>query len=355
MVAQGLIPSLVRQHSELVLFTSTPSAFSSVAGLRIRRVAPLGLGRSIARTALSLVQRQFSLAAAIEDERCTIAFYPYTNEALLHRLAIAKVITVHDTLPLLFPEQYPVTAWVWRLLTLPTLRRAAAVVADSQSTKRDVVRFAGIDEGRVTVIPLGFRSLAGTDGCSPEGIPASQPYVLYVSSGMYPYKNIGTLARAMSLLPVRLPHRLVIVGSRPPRRLSAALDDAIETSGAANRITVLDRVTDAELGTLYSKASAFVYPSKYEGFGLPLLEAMAHRLPIVASNASSIPEVCGDAAVLVASDSPSAFARGMSQVIEDPALRERLIAAGLVRLSQFSWDQTAERIVTLCHSVSASL
>jgi glycosyltransferase involved in cell wall biosynthesis len=164
-------------------------------------------------------------------------------------------------------------------------------------------------------------------------------YVLSVGT-LEPRKNHARLVRAFDALAATRPDlRLVLAGARGWK--SGAVDSAIAAAGARARIHVLGGVSADDLAALYSGATAFAYPSLYEGFGLPVLEAMAAGAPVLTSTVSSLPEVAGDAALLVDPDDSDAMAGAMHELLFDEALRTRLAGMGLARAASFTWERTA--------------
>jgi alpha-1,3-rhamnosyl/mannosyltransferase len=174
---------------------------------------------------------------------------------------------------------------------------------------------------------------------------AAQPYLLSMGNTK-PHKDLQTLLRAFAHVAPALPDlRLLLVGEEPPGYLDAVPAGAPPEVRA--RVTFTGRVSDAELRALYAGASAFVFPSRYEGFGLPPLEAMALGAPVVCANAASLPEVVGDAALLFPAGDVGALAEALSRVLGDPALRERASQAGRERAAEFTWERTAAATVAV--------
>jgi glycosyltransferase involved in cell wall biosynthesis len=164
------------------------------------------------------------------------------------------------------------------------------------------------------------------------------PYVLFV--GIRPaYKNFDLLLKAFASLPeIRSSHQLVLFGGQPLRDVEVEL---IRSLGLSDRVKWLGSGDDAMLANLYTHAAVYAYPSLYEGFGMPLLEAFTYRCPVVASSASSLPEVGGDAALYFDPTSVDDLAEKISRILSDESLRQKLIAAGIERLNLFSWDRCA--------------
>lgn len=256
------------------------------------------------------------------------------------------VVTVHDISFAARPELFTLRDRVLlNTLVPPALRGAARVITDTEYTRRDMVNIYGLDPARIDVIPLAadprYREL-DREACRRivhERHAITGGFILYVGT-FQPRKNVATLVRAYALLRKRtgLPHKLLIVGK--PKYKFEEVFTAVRDSGYESDILFAGFVPDADLPTYYNAAELFVFPSRYEGFGLPVLEAMACGTPVVSSNASCLPEVAGDAAALVDPDDMEGFSHAMEHVLAEgtgAAMRER----GLRRAAEFSWDRTA--------------
>jgi glycosyltransferase involved in cell wall biosynthesis len=240
-----------------------------------------------------------------------------------------SVLTVQDLSFERYPELMgPVDRFWFRSFVPRSARRAARVLTGSEWTKRDLVERYRVAADRVVVTPYGVEPAFRPDGPRREG----PPYVLFVGSLQRrkdPLAAVEALARTNGDL------RLVLVG--PDRGLGEDVEQAAARLGLAGRVERIGHVDREQLAGLYRGAACLVFPSRYEGFGLPVLEAMASGTPVVATPSSSIPEVAGDAAVLVERDELGA---GIERAVSE---RERLVAAGLERAAQFSWAETARR------------
>jgi glycosyltransferase involved in cell wall biosynthesis len=250
------------------------------------------------------------------------------------------VVTVHDLAFKLYPKLYPPA---WRNLFRAGLRRAArradAIITVSRNTAEDLVQETNVDPARVHVIPLAA-SLPATEEPTErvlERLKVTRPYFLFVGT-LEPRKNLVRLVRAYRRAAgTGLPHALVLAG--PMGWGGQALLRELELAGPGH-VVLTGHAEPRELDALYRGASAFVYPSVYEGFGLPVLEAMSRGVPTVTSNVSSLPEVAGDAALLVDPSSVREIADAMTAAVEDAA-SVRLRAAALARAERFSWAETA--------------
>ncbi len=287
---------------------------------------------------------------------------------LLHGLAFAApltarcptVITVHDLSFLRFPDAFRhlnrvYLTWMTRRAT----RRAARVIAVSESTRRDVIALCGVPPERVVTIPNGVDE-AFCPAAPPEvaafrrrqGLP--ERFILYLGT-LEPRKNLETLitayARWRTNLDADAPP-LVIAGGKGwffqtifTRVAELGLTDAVHFPGF---------VPAADLPWWYRAAELFVYPSRFEGFGLPVLEAMACGTPVITTTASSLPEVAGDAALLVAPDDTDALTAAFQQMLAEPALRAHYREAGLRRAALFSWPRTAAATARVYREILAA-
>lgn len=268
------------------------------------------------------------------------------------------VLTVHDLAFRIYPETAPLATRRWLARLDRALDQAAEIIVPSEATRTDLLRQYALEPARITVIHHGvdhdrFRP------APPEEVERVRlryridgPYVLFVG-GIEPRKNLPGLVRAYAQLPPASAPALVIAGASVPWNPEGrtALNDALDTLPPVHRAKVVltGYVHDREKVALYTGAEALVFPSRYEGFGFPVLEAMACGTPVVTSNVSSLPEVAGDAAVLVDPDDEQDLAGGIRRILEDGALRQRLRGAGRARAGAFTWDQAARSTAEVLH------
>lgn len=254
------------------------------------------------------------------------------------------VATVHDDVVDHLPELVP---GFWRRLYRRglriVLREARVLCANSEATKARFVERYGIDPARVVVTPPAPSVAPGSDEDPSvlERFGISAPFVLNVGT-LEPRKNQAALVRAFAA--ADLPsYRLVIAGAEGWG--TAEVRRAVEASGAAGRVVITGRLRDAELAALYARARAFAFPSRYEGFGMPLLEALAFGVPAVASTDAALVEVAGDAALTVDATDEEELAVALHRISTDDALRERSRVAGRERAARYTWARTAEETV----------
>ena len=263
------------------------------------------------------------------------------------------VTTIHDVKPLLLSDgkrQWPWKGMFKKLMIPNPLEKIDHVVTISQCSKRDIMEKLGVPEDRISVIYQGVES----NRFSPSPLVSSgrgeaPPYILCVA-GSDPTKNVQSLLHAYSKLPSRIlkDYQLVLAGDLQRDRL---LCELITQLGLENNVVMTGIVSDERLVRLYQDAAVFVFPSLYEGFGLPLLEAMACGCPVISSNLSSIPEVVGDAGILLDPLDITAMSHAIERVLTDSKLAEQLRVAGLRQAKQFDWNRTARETVQLYQKV----
>jgi glycosyltransferase involved in cell wall biosynthesis len=220
------------------------------------------------------------------------------------------------------------------LLTKIAARTANRVITISESARDDIVRHFGLDARNVDVTPLGVRN----PEASPPRVEGGPPIVLCVGQKR-PYKNLASLIHAVAELSDERP-TLVLPGA--PTKHEAELRRLADRLGVTERVRFLAWVSADELESLYAEATCFVLPSLIEGFGLPLLEAMARGVPVACSDRPALPEVAGDAALLFDPTDQAAVTSAVRRLLNDPHLREELSERGHQRAKEFSWRRTAE-------------
>jgi glycosyltransferase involved in cell wall biosynthesis len=257
----------------------------------------------------------------------------------------AEVVSVHDLTMIRYPEFCQPATLRFPDMIRRALRRGAMVHTDSRFVAAEVVDVFGVPAERVRAVQCGVppELLAATQPAEPSepAEPADRPYVLALAK-TEPRKDLPGLVRAFDALAGTHPdHRLVIAG--PVGWAEQALATAIDRARYRDRIRRLGWVDRAERATLLRHAAAFAYPSVYEGFGFPPLEAMAAGVPVVAARATSLPEVYGDAAHYCDPRDVASIASALSEVAGDEELRRRLVQRGRYRAAEFSWTSTAQQ------------
>jgi alpha-1,3-rhamnosyl/mannosyltransferase len=273
----------------------------------------------------------------------------------------ACVVTIHDVIPLIFPRHAPRSRKarlfpIYKRLMTEIGRRADAIISDSEASRRDVITHLHIPDaqaGKVRAIPCGvserFRPPVSRPSAASD--PRRPRQILYVGRAD-PYKNVATLVRSLARLSQisPMPVELVIAGSRDPRYPEA--EQLARQLGVADRVRWTGYLSDEALLQLYQTADVLGHASRYEGFGLQVAEAMACGLPVVTSDAGSLPEVAGDAALRLAPDDAEGFAQAIHRVLSDSALAEDLRRRGLAQAARFTWASTAQQTLDVYRNLT---
>lgn len=261
----------------------------------------------------------------------------------------AKVVTIHDMQYIHYPDYFPKTKLLyWKHLLPLSARRSDVILTVSENSKADIANLLHIPQNKIFVTYEAPKFCADLD--KDDSLPTVMKkygirhnYVLSVAS-LLPHKNLDRLIEAFALLEDKIDHQLVLVGLRG-RALSKIKEMIRNKVNHPHRVIFLGYVSDQDLAGLYKRASLFILPSLFEGFGIPLLEAMSLDCPVAASNKTSIPEVVGDAALLFDPNSSDQIAEAIFSVVSDETYRERLIVKGRQRVKLFSWEKMAEETI----------
>jgi glycosyltransferase involved in cell wall biosynthesis len=287
-----------------------------------------------------------------------VFFMPHIN--FIGKSAATKsLITIHDLSFLKYPEFFSWRKNFWhRMINVKKLiKRFNRVVAVSENTKQDIVELCGINPDKVEVIYSGigeeFRKINANEKKSAEvrdKYKLPEKFILYLGT-LEPRKNVDGIIRAYNKLRADSrelqDYKLVIAGGKGWK--SDNIYKEWECSGFKNDIKFLGYVDSKDKVYLYNLADVFVYPSFYEGFGFPPLEAMACGLPVIISYAASLPEVAGDAALMVDPYNINDITKAMAEVLTDESLKNKLIERGLARAKKFSWENTAKEYLKIFH------
>jgi glycosyltransferase involved in cell wall biosynthesis len=327
-------------------------------------VVPEGLTNLVARLqdeANTMWWDQVILPRMLREDAMDVFLSPFDKAPAAAPCPVA--VTVHDLTFLVHSDRRGLARILYnaayRAIRGPLIRRADLVITDSEFSRQDIASRLGIPADRIRAVPIGvpdthipvrdpeklirFQSSVGITG----------PYVLYVGN-FKPHKNVIGLVRAFAGLPegLRSSHQLVLCGSRDAFR--NGIEAEAGKLGLSDRVLFPGFVADADMATLYSGAAVFVLPSLYEGFGLGNLEAMVCGTPVVSSSAASMPEVVGDAGILVDATRPEEIAEAVAGILADPALRQCLSERSLARASLFTREQTSGQILKCLEELAAS-
>jgi glycosyltransferase involved in cell wall biosynthesis len=292
---------------------------------------------------------QFRVPMALRREGVTLFHAPHY--VLPPLVACRSVVTIHDCIHLMFPQYLPnrLALGYARASMALASRRAARVMTVSESSKRDILRFFDTNPEKIAVIPNAYDERFAVEPDEEDVVRVRERYQLHDEFVLYagnvkPHKNLERLIDAFQIVRTRGLDRLKLVLIGDEISKYAALRRAVHQHQLHKYVRFLGYLPEETLAVMYRLAGVFVFPSLYEGFGLPPLEAMASGTPVVTSNVSSLPEVAGDAAVLVDPYESQAIAEGMFRVLTDERLRRDLRQRGLARARQFSWAESIRRV-----------
>lgn len=320
------------------------------------------------------LQEQIEMPLKIDRLNLDLVHIPHYNVPLLCRTKM--VVTIHDLNHLFISRELGsrglgsiAAYWYARFMLKAAVRKATRIIAVSEHTKSEVIEHLSASEDKIEITYEGVeenfhppqRGAPIEDGAHPKGGANTSggarlqaikdkhgitgKYILYVGM-MRPYKNIGGLIRAYSRLSMRNRFRLVIVGKKDNRYYPEFMKLATEL-GLKKDVIFTGYVEEEELPYFYSGAHLFVLPSFREGFGIPILEAMACGTPVVASSSSSLPEVVGDAGLMASPDDIDSLAAAIARLLTDESLRAKMIDKGLKRVKVFSWEELAKKTLTI--------
>jgi len=305
------------------------------------------------------VAEQLKIPLALRRERVDLFHAPHY--VLPPLAARPSVVTIHDCIHLMFPQYLPsrlAFAYARASITLAA-RRATRVLTVSESSKRDILKFVDVPPEKIDVIYNAYDERFAVEPREEDVVRIRERYQLHDAFVLYagnvkPHKNLGRLIEAFQLVRSRgLDHlKLVLIGDDISKY--AALRRAVHHHQLHKYVRFLGYVPEETLAVMYRLAGVFVFPSLYEGFGLPPLEAMASGTPVVTSNVSSLPEVAGDAALLVDPYDPEAIAGGILKVLTDAGVRRELRRKGLARAREFSWEASVRRVREIYQQVGGS-
>jgi glycosyltransferase involved in cell wall biosynthesis len=306
------------------------------------------------------IAEQVRVPLSLRRERVTLFHAPHY--VLPPLVSCRSVVTIHDCIHLMFPQYLPnrLALQYARTFIRTATRRADRVITVSESSKRDILRLVDAEPDKIDVIYNAYDERFSREPREEDVVRVRERYQLQNEFVLYagnvkPHKNLERLIDAFRLVHDQgLDHlRLVIIGDEPSRY--ASLRRAVHRHNLHKHVRFLGYLPEDTLAVMYRLAGVFAFPSLYEGFGLPPLEAMASGTPVVTSNVSSLPEVTGDAAVLVNPLEPADIADGILRVLTDENLRRELRRKGLARARQFSWEASVRRVRQIYAEIGAPL
>lgn len=286
----------------------------------------------------------FQVARYIQKTKPSLVHY--TKAAIPYFKHVPTVVTIYDIIPILFPDtQSPLRRMYWPYVLEHAAKTADHIMTISQRSKRDIIERFGVSEEKITVTPLAVdlqhfaplrsRQLAGS-------FAGQAPYILFVGT-RDARKNISSLIHAFASIADKIPHNLIVAG-RPAKKEDSSKLTVVRCK-LQHRVQFLGNISYSELPALYSGADIFIWPSLYEGWGFPPQEAMACGTPVIVSDGGPLPEVVGDAGIIVPLANGSFvehLAHEMLTLINDDTRKKELSQRGITRVQQFSWNTVAE-------------
>jgi len=322
--------------------------------------------RGIGRYAVGLVESlKKTRQVGLVFDKADLIHYPFFDFFFLTLPLIKKtktIVTIHDCIPLIFPEYYPrgIKGSIKLLIQKISLKNVSAVITDSEASKKDIIKFLSVPEKKI------FRTYLAADRSYKQSKPSEEEkkkllnkyhlnknFMMYAGDINY-NKNLDGIIKAFAQSKVDLD--LVLIGKafeNPAQSEFKQLFSLIKKLKIQNEVKILGYVPDQELAVFYNLAVFYCQPSLYEGFGLQILEAMACGCPVLSSNVSSIPEVAGEAALLVNPNEINQITQGMERLALDQDFRNKLIKLGLAQAEKFSWDKTAQETIKIYEKVLA--
>lgn len=294
------------------------------------------------------IREQFEIPSILRELKPSLFHCTHYNIPVFY--GGRMVVNMYDLIHILYPDFLPSRAahYYARFMFGLAAKKAAKIVTISEHTKRDLIKYLKVKESDIRMI---------YPAVGPEFIPSDDKrkkmkakygdYILYVGA-VRPHKNVFALASAFCELKKgnKIPHKLVIAGKAKADYIDK-INGLVTAQGQSANFIHIDNSDFDDIRALYCGADLFVFPSLYEGFGLPVLEAMASGCPVVSSNASSLPEATGDAALLVNPDKTDEIAEAIFEVLSKETLKKQLTAKGFERIKHFSWNKAAEETLAL--------
>jgi len=331
------IANALSKFTSVVVYTSNKEYFT-FANIDVRIIAPSKINSHFKR----FLWEQLCLPKIIKTDCIDLLFMPLPEVPVLTKIPVVAV--VHDLLPIKMSKYHSFKYKLFFYFALQTLRKARFIVTDSINTSNDFKKLAIAKN--IKVIYPGVNKSQRSQIDTP--FSRYKPYILYIG-GFAPYKNVLILLEAYSNLAKELPHRLIIAGWGAEKQLREIIQ-VIKSLHLEQKVVNLSWIAEEELFWLYSNCECFIFPSLYEGFGLPVLEAMSCGAPTICSNTSSLPEVCGEAVIYFNPFRKDELVTNIKKVVSDIKLQNQLREKGLLRSKLFTWEKTVSELFNYINS-----
>ena len=348
-LAPDMTFDVILYEDEKSVYTDQDPAFTTICQAEWLRSA-----------SVNILWHQWGLAALCRKNQYDVVFIPGGNRRLPWRMPCPTVVTCHDVGIIHVPDKYDAVHTFYNLRILPRLlRRQTRILTVSETSKQDIVSFTGVPEERVTVTLNGVDhetyqpgDVAASRALVAKNYGVDTPYLLYIARIDHPGKNHIRLIEAFTKLKARtnLPHTLVLAGSDWSR--ADEVHAAAEASGVSDAIVFTGFAPSEDLPALYCGAALFAFPSLFEGFGIPIVEAMNCGVPVACADISCLPEIAGDAAVLFDPYDTDVMSEALERALTDETLREECVARGKVRAKRYNWRDTVQQTVDILREVA---
>ncbi len=350
-LAPDMTFDVILYEDEKAVYTDHDPAFTTICQAEWLRSATV-----------NIFWHQWGLPSLCRKNKYDVVFIPGGNRRLPWQLPCPTVVTCHDLGILHVPDKYDAIHRFYNLRVLPKLlRRQTHILTVSETSKEDIVSYTGLPETQVSVTLNGVdhETYQPGDGDAARALVAKNygvetPYILYIARIDHPGKNHIRLIEAFAALKARtdLPHTLVLAGSDWSR--AEEVHAVAESCACADAIVFTGFAPSEDLPALYQGADLFAFPSLFEGFGIPVVEAMNCGIPVACADISCLPEIAGDAAVLFDPYDTAAMADALEQALTDTTLREQCIARGKARAQMYNWEDTVKQTVDIIRNVGSA-
>lgn len=336
---------------EFIIYTNFDAAELLTHDFKSKNILVKPYGVSKSRPVANLLFNAFIFPWIIIKERADLLYVP--NFTLLLFKVRPTVAVIYDTIEFKLERKFSKLRTMYRQFIVPRMAQFSDhIITISESSKRDIVELFGVDNGKITITYCAVSDNFSLEKVS--AIPTDARYMLYVGTVDHPGKNVYNTLKAFESYKSKCDDSLKFVICGMPGKGFETVSEAIKRSPYINDIVYKGYVGDEELYQLYTHAELFIFTSRYEGFGLPVLEAMRYGLPVITSNRSSLPEVAGDAAFTCNPDDVDEMATAIGRIVNEPILRVEMVRKGYENLKRFSWDDAARGTISVLKMVYSS-